>query len=50
MLRRAGTAAAAALALIAAVLVVGRGRAGGARELLDSNGILAAAEGEARGG
>ena len=49
MLRRAGTAAAAALALIAAVLVVGRGRAGGARELLDSNGILAAAESEARG-
>ena len=48
MLRRAG-AAVAALALIAAVVVVGRG-ARGPRELLDSdNGILAAAESEAQG-
>jgi hypothetical protein len=49
MLRRAGAVAAAALALIVAVVVVGRG-ARGPRVLLDSdNGILAAAESEARG-
>ena len=49
MLRRAGAVAAAALALIVAVVVIGRG-ARGPRVLLDSdNGILAAAESEARG-